>query len=120
MLPPGESVCQPLMELDVDIPSAIVLPLRHGRCLLLPGFQFLVPVTVTMQYNDSDVAGLDERTLEFLYWNGTEWSSDGITVIERDTINNRITVSVTHLTEFALFARPIHVYLPIVQRNSAS
>ena len=88
--------------------------------VLQPGFQFLVPVTVTMQYNDSDVAGLDERTLEFLYWNGTEWSSDGITVIERDTINNRITVSVTHLTEFALFARPIHVYLPIVQRNSAS
>ena len=36
MLPPGESVCQPLVELDVDISSAIVLPLRHRRCLLLP------------------------------------------------------------------------------------
>ena len=36
MLPPGESVCQPLVELDVDMPSAIVLPLRHRRRLLLP------------------------------------------------------------------------------------
>ena len=36
MLPPGESVCQPLVELDVDIQSAVVLPLRHRRCLWLP------------------------------------------------------------------------------------
>jgi hypothetical protein len=36
VLPPGESVCRPPVELDVDIPSAIVLPLRHRRCLLLP------------------------------------------------------------------------------------
>jgi hypothetical protein len=36
VLPPGESVCQPLVKLNVDIPSAIVLLLRHRRCLLLP------------------------------------------------------------------------------------
>ena len=36
ILPPRESVCQPLVELDLDMPSAIVLPLRHSRCLLLP------------------------------------------------------------------------------------
>jgi hypothetical protein len=83
----------------------------------LPGFAFETSITVTVQYTDTDVAGLDESSLELWYWNGSQWSADGITILERDATANRLTASVAHLSKFALFGEAHQVYLPMVQRN---
>jgi hypothetical protein len=82
---------------------------------LLPGFVFSVPITIEIHYTDADIAGLDEATLELRYWDGSAWSTDGITVVEHDTANNRLVVSVAHLSEFGMFAEGFErLYLPLV------
>ncbi|MEA3340370.1 MAG: S8 family serine peptidase [Chloroflexota bacterium] len=83
---------------------------------LLPGLIFEHPITVTISYAEANVAGLDEHTLELHYRDGNEWAGDGITVVERDEVNNSLVVRVEHLSEFTLFAkeRQPKIYLPLV------
>jgi len=93
---------------------------RHGA--LQAGLVFVEPVTVTIHYTEADVTGLDTNTLELCYWNGSEWSADGITVVERAMDNNRLVVTVAHLSELAMFAKEwqneqVKVYLPLVLRQ---
>jgi hypothetical protein len=85
---------------------------------LLPGFLFETPVTLTIEYTDADVAGLDENTLELHFWDGIGWSTDGIVVVERDTEGNRLVALVDHLSQFALLVVKQHrLYLPLVLRS---
>ena len=77
---------------------------------------FAEPLIVTIDYTDGDLNGQDENTLELMYWNGSAWVSDGITIVERDTINNRLVIQIEHLTEFALFAQ-YRLYLPLILRD---
>ena len=89
----------------------------YRKGVLHSDLTFEEPITVTIHYTGSDVAGLDENTLELRYWDGDEWSADGITVVERDTVNKRLVTRIEHLSEFALFAQeqqPQKVYLPLV------
>jgi len=74
------------------------------------------PVTITINYTDGDLNGQDENTLELMYWNGSAWVSDGITIVEHDTTNNRLVIQIEHLTEFALFAQ-YRLYLPLILRD---
>jgi len=78
---------------------------------------FAKPLTITIYYTDGDLNGIDEDTLELMYWNGSAWVTDGITIVEHDKVNNRIVVTIAHLTQFALFGKPRYVYLPLVMRN---
>ncbi len=85
---------------------------------LLPGFVFSKPVTITIHYSSADVAGLAESTLALQYWNGSTWASDGISVVERNPAQNYVVFTISHLSEFALFATESHkVYLPVVIRQ---
>jgi hypothetical protein len=84
--------------------------------LPVPGLSFPVPLTVTLTYSDGDIAGLAAETLTVQYWDGTEWSTEGITLIERDTAQKRIVVTIAHLTDFGLFGRH-RIYLPLVVRH---
>lgn len=81
---------------------------------VVSNFTFLTPVTLTITYADEDVAGIGENTLQLLYWNGSAWSADGITFVSRDTANNSLTVTIDHLTEFAMFGESYQVYLPAI------
>jgi len=84
---------------------------------LQPGFHFERPITLTIAYSDEDVVDIPrgEESLELRYWTGSEWSDDGITIVQRDTVNNRLVVSIAHLTEFALFGKDTYFYyMPIV------
>ncbi len=81
---------------------------------------FSQPVTITIHYSEGDVAGLDENSLTLRYWNGSAWASDGISVVERNTAQNYVVFTVTHLSEFALFgseSEKYKVYLPLVIRQ---
>jgi len=83
---------------------------------LAPGLVFSAPITITIHYSDPGIAGLEEETLELRYWNGDAWAGDGIVPVARHLSLNRLVVSVTHLSEFALFGERIlwQIYLPVV------
>ena len=68
-------------------------------------FHFGVPVTLTITYDPALMDGLEVETLTLLYWNGTTWAADGITILARDAVNHRLTVRLAHLSEFALFVQ---------------
>jgi hypothetical protein len=72
---------------------------------LLPGFEFVSPITLTLRYDDADIAELIEASLTLRYWDGSAWSSDGITRVAHDQEANTLVVSIAHLTEFGLFGQ---------------
>lgn len=87
----------------------------------IDNFTFQQPVTITLRYNDSDVADLDEASLTVRYFDPKthQWQTSGITIVERDLDNNRITFTVTHLTVFGMFGSSgtsFRGYLPLVVR----
>jgi hypothetical protein len=87
-----------------------------------PVTQFKQPYTLTLKYDDADWqnAGIaDESDLNLYYWNGSAWV--GILPCagcSLDTANNKLTVVLDHLTEFALLALASggekKVYLPLI------
>ena len=84
--------------------------------VLTTPYTFTAPITLTLEYGDNDVAHIirDDQDLELRYWDGDAWLLDGITIVERDTVNNRLVVSIEHFTEFALFGWDgYRVYLPV-------
>ena len=91
---------------------------REGA--LLPGLVFSAPITITIHYSDAGIATLEEETLELRYWDGEAWAGDGIAPVTRHESLNRLVVSITHLTEFALFGErpPWQIYLPVVWGQS--
>ena len=84
--------------------------------VLQTGVTFSPSITLTLAYTDSDIDGIDEDTLDLRYRDGSAWASDGISVAARDTAHNRLTFTIAHLTEFALFGQSqgFTVYLPLV------
>ena len=86
----------------------------------LSSFTFNTPITLTLDYLDSDVAQIDESELTLFYFDAASntWKNDGISVISRDPANNRIVLSLIHFTNFGLFESTISksVYLPLVSR----
>ena len=62
--------------------------------------------TITLDYQDSEwqAAGIPvEENLNLYFWNGTAWTPVLPCVgCSRDTVNNRITAVLNHLTEFAM------------------
>ncbi|MFZ4659936.1 MAG: FG-GAP-like repeat-containing protein [Caldilineaceae bacterium] len=83
----------------------------------LDNFTFQQPVTLVIDYTDSDVAGIDENSLTLFFYDETTgvWSDQGIIVVARDPANNRLTVQIPHLTEFAMGVTN-RVYMPVVTR----
>ncbi len=88
----------------------------------LSHFSFQQPISISIEYTDSEVTGLDESSLRLYYKDGTNWidaatSCSPTSQYTRDHANNRLTVDVCHLTEFAVFGAPgSFVFLPFVMR----
>jgi hypothetical protein len=107
----------------------------------LPMTSFNEPFTMTVRYEEQDwqaAAIASEESLTLAYWNGSQWVNllpcAGCSL---NTTDNRLTILLDHLTEFALFgqAEPItptptatvtatpteatkgyHIYLPLTSR----
>ena len=64
------------------------------------------PLTVTLTYTDSNIAGLNLDTLQVYYWSVLHgaWEQSGIIHVEHDHANRRLIITIAHLTDFALFA----------------
>ena len=104
-----------------DLPSNLMFVGRrfkintyHGT-VLLPNFEFEIPITVTVYY-DETFDKINEKSIKLKYWHMLKkiWNDDGIKIIEVDTEENRLIATIAHLTEFALFADHLAIYLPII------
>jgi uncharacterized repeat protein (TIGR01451 family) len=73
-----------------------------------PGITFTQPITLTFYFNRL-------RRPSLSYWDGSGWSSDGITVIESGS--TKMVVTIDHLTEFAILAEESTTYLPLLTNN---
>jgi hypothetical protein len=70
----------------------------------------LTYANITIKYNESDIAGVEESTLRMYYWNMSEgkWKScDEIGRTGVDLENKVVWANVTHLTIFAPMAEKI-------------
>ena len=72
----------------------------------LADYGFNNPVTTTVSFDESTVESnnVDESTLALYYWSSSQgaWANDGIATVARDSYNNVITSTITHLTDFSL------------------
>ncbi len=66
------------------------------------GYRFGEPVLITIHYSDEDVAGLDETSLTLEVWNGVGWEDAACDGYERHPVENWLSVTICHLSEFAL------------------
>ena len=91
---------------------------------LLPGFVFSRPVTITVQYSDSDVQGINEGSLRLYYWMGNVWEDVINTctppsTYTRDLNQNVLGVPICHLSRIGVRGPTLEsIYLPLVLRNS--
>lgn len=90
---------------------------------LQTGFQFNTPITFTVTYSDSLVSGLTESSLTLNYWDEDDqaWkdvatSCNPASTYTRMPAENRLSVSICHLSRFGMFAKQ-YVYLPLVLRQ---
>ena len=88
---------------------------------------FTEPITVTISYSQSviDERNLDEKKLKVYYLISWQWSDSGIAIVgEVDDVNNKITFTVNHLTQFAVNGTKksiepdeYFIYLPIILKT---
>jgi hypothetical protein len=80
--------------------------------------QFNPPLTLVVTYTDAQLAerGIDEATINVMFWDGAAWSPvlpcAGCSV---DRVNNRVTAQLGHFSEFAVTGQS-RIFLPAVQR----
>ena len=89
---------------------------------LLPGFTFQKMVTLTVEYSDADVSGLDEETLALYRWAGSGWEEIGTRPPETYTLDVENNLLTAYLRSFSRFStmgvRGGHpIFLPLVLRN---
>ena len=87
------------------------------------GYVFQAPVTIRVDYTDEQVAGLDEDSLRLYFWDEAteDWldsaqTCDPLSTYTRNPGENWFSVSICHLTQFAVFgeiqAEGFSIFLP--------
>ena len=66
---------------------------------------FNVPLTVTLSYSPSDIAGLDEMSLAIYRYDGSSWFKLSGCLV--DTAAHTVTCQTSHFSDFALFGTPV-------------
>jgi hypothetical protein len=90
--------------------------------VLLPGFTFLQPMTITIYYSDADIAGLEENSLKLYYLDNGIWKDVAQTCTPPSTYGrhpgeNWFSIPICHLSRFALLGKEFNlVYLPQVRK----
>jgi len=82
-----------------------------------PLSQFGQPVTITIEYTAQSIGDIDPTTLMLYWWNGSQWTMQGITLISHS--GNTITFTTTDTGRFALLGEPEpeELYLPVTLRQ---
>jgi sn-glycerol 3-phosphate transport system substrate-binding protein len=91
------------------------LPSEGLSFALIPNLVFNKPVTITIQYRDEDVIGMDEEQLRLYNYNWAthEWeNANPCGGYLRDVQDNELTAFVCHFSDHALVDWMFRVYLP--------
>jgi len=87
-----------------------------------PDLAFSRPITITLQYSEADMAGMDESLLALYHWSGSQWLDAAMTcalpsAYDRHPDENWLAVPICRTGEFALVGEGYWtVYLPLVLR----
>ena len=130
---PAPAITEPLTLVYTSVPTVTTTPggfLFAGRAFdldafragqPLSNFQFQRPVTLTVHYTDTDVAGLNETSLVLYYWNGIAWLDGACGPYDHHPAEHWLQAPICHLSRFALFGRSgssqTEMYLPIIIRG---
>lgn len=126
-IPPG-AVSQPISLTYASLSTWRSFSLEaYVDGVIQQNFVFSTPITITIQYSDTDVTGLDEDSLTLDYWDKTtsQWvdattTCNPASAYDRHPAENWLAVPICHLSEFTLFAQGKNlVYLPLILRNFA-
>ena len=127
---PPNAVTTPIQLVYTDLPAPdggsgnLQLAGRYFRLTAyqagapLDNFTFQIPIRMVIEYQEADLGDIAEEELELCYYDTTtgEWRTDGIVVEQRDLVRNLITVSIAHLTDFALAGSKGQVFLPLISQ----
>jgi hypothetical protein len=81
-------------------PTFVLTVYQNG--IAQPNFSLNQPLTMTITYNENALNG-DEKNLTLYAWNGTQWITTGLTILNHDTANNQLVIQVTEIqAEYAL------------------
>lgn len=78
------------------------------------------PMTMTIQYNDADIAGIDEATLTLYTWNGNQWvDAQPCGGYFRNLTNNVLQAIICHFSDYVLLGESEWpIYLPIILKRA--
>lgn len=96
------------------------LPTDGLAFALVPCMSFSRPVTITINYRDDDVVGMDEGSLKlYIYdWAAATWvDADPCGGYARDPLNNILQAAVCHFSDYALADRPFRIYVPLILKH---
>ena len=76
-------------------------------------------IAFTVNYADEDVQGIDESTLTFYYWNGSQWvDAEPCGDYVRDPDNNVLQVGICKLGDYVLLGNIQYtIHLPVIVEN---
>jgi hypothetical protein len=107
-------------ESTFDIPAELVSASRYYEISAiytdtLEIAQLNKPYTLTIQYDDADVADTNENLIALYFWNGVQWIREPSFV---DITNNLVSAHPTTLGLWGLFSeRSIDIFLPLVAND---
>ncbi len=109
IISPGFSIVGHVFDLDA----------YEEGSFLSQGYQFIVPITITIHYTDTDVVGLDENSLQLLYWEASteNWIDAACGDYDRHPENNWLALPVCHISRFVLNGENYTLHLPIILLN---
>ncbi len=83
-----------------------------------PDFAFQKLVTVSIDYQESEIERLNEAELTLFAFDATinQWSSQPIVILAHDQQQNQLVVQIAQPTLFAIGAPKHEIWLPLVQR----
>lgn len=86
-----------------------------------PMNDFSEPYQITIYYSDAEISNVEENTLGLYWWNKNAWEI--LSPREIDTVNNQLTASLDHMTQFAVFGEggetTYYLSLPLVTRGTS-
>jgi hypothetical protein len=112
-------------------PSSRIVGISFNLTTLIDGlpnsYEFLVPITIRIDYTDAQVEGLDEDSLPLYFWDeeGETWTDaaqpcDPVSVYVRNPEENWFSLDICHLTQFAVFgemeAEGYSIFLPTLDK----
>ena len=103
--------------MNQGIGVSFALNVGDGAQIFMGSPTFDPPLEITIKYEPSELpAGVAEHNLKLFYFDGTLNQWQEIEIVARDLVNNTVTASLPHFTDFSLGAS-YSIFLPMIQNE---